>query len=154
MRSTLIRHTILAFLAAQHVPVNLEAVTQAEGVRGCCNATTAYRTLILLKELEVIRQVSLPDKNSYFLLNAPGESNPFLICRRCGQITKLPAMASVAKLERAVAATQGYAGLYHQLEFFGVCPACQKLPRGVVCAKVQPRKSPRAKPKPVLVRIK
>jgi Fe2+ or Zn2+ uptake regulation protein len=139
MRLTPIREKILAFLAARRVPVSLEALTEPDGIRGSCDAATAYRTLMLFKGLEVVRQVSLPDKVSYFVLNVPGESGHFLICRCCGQITELPTSESVAALEREVAATQGYSRLYHELEFFGVCPACQKHPPGVVCAKVQPR---------------
>ena len=153
MRPTVIRQKLLAFLAAGRGPVSLEAVMQADGIRGFCNATTAYRTLMLFKELEVIRQVSLPNKISYFVLNMPGESSPFLICRCCGQITALPAVESVVQLEGAVAATRGYARLYHELEFFGICPACQKHPASVVCAKLQPRMPPRGDRKPVLAKM-
>ncbi|MCU0784318.1 MAG: transcriptional repressor [Verrucomicrobia bacterium] len=139
MRPTPIREKILAFLTASRIPVSLEALMQADGIRGRCNATTAYRTLMLFQGLEVIRQVSLPNKNSYFVLNLPGESNHFLICRCCGQLVELPAAESVALLEREVAAAQGYTKLHHELQFFGICPACQKHPPGVVCAKLQPR---------------
>ena len=139
MRLTPIRAKILGSLAAQRVPVSLDAVTRTDGIRGSCDAATVYRTLMLFRELEVIRQVSLPNKISYFVLNVPGESSHFLICRCCGEITELPASESVAALEREIAADQGYARLFHELEFFGVCPACQKHPPGVVCAKVQPR---------------
>ena len=153
MRPTPIREKILAFLAARRVPVSLEAVMQADGIRDSCNATTTYRTLMLFKDLEVIRQVGLPNKISCFVLNVPGESSHFLICRCCGQITELPKVESVAQLEREVAATQGYARLYHELEFFGVCPACQKYPVGVLCAKVQPRMRSTGKFKPGLAEI-
>jgi Fur family transcriptional regulator, ferric uptake regulator len=136
MRPTQIRQKMLAILAAQRVPMSLETVMQADSIRGCCNATTAYRTLMLFKELEVIRQVSLPNKISYFVLNTPDESSHFLICRRCGEITELPGVDTVAALEREVAATRGYARLYHELEFFGVCPVCQKQPAPVMCAKL------------------
>jgi Fe2+ or Zn2+ uptake regulation protein len=139
MRLTPIRKTILAFLAAQRLPVSLDAVMQAEGLRGGCDAATAYRTLMLLRELEVIRQVSLPNRISYFVLNVPGESRHFLVCRCCGALGELPASAAVAALEQEVAQTQGYTRLLHELTFYGICPACQQHPPGVVCAKVQPR---------------
>ena len=126
MRLTPIREKILSFLAAQRVPVSLEAVTQANGIQGSCDAATAYRTLMLLRELEVIRQVSLPNKISYFVLNVPGESSHFLVCRCCGGVSELPATEAVAALEQAVATTQGYSRLYHELVFFGICPACQQ----------------------------
>jgi len=150
MRLTPIRERILAFLAAQHLPVSLEAVTQAEGIQDACDAATAYRTLMLLRELEVIRQVSLPNKISYFVLNIPGESTHFLVCRCCGAISELPPSESVAAVEREIAATQGYSRLYHEAVFLGICPACQKHPPGVVCAKVQPRMRPNSGFKPRL----
>jgi len=120
MRLTPVRERILGLLAARRVPVSLEALTQAEGIRGTCDSATIYRTLMLLRELEVIRQVSLPNKISYFVLNVPGESSHFLICRCCGQITQMPASESVAAMEREVSINLGYAKLYHELEFFGV----------------------------------
>jgi Fur family ferric uptake transcriptional regulator len=139
MRLTPMRQRMLEFLATNRSPVSLEAVTQTDGIRGCCNATTVYRTLMLFKELEVIRQVSLPNKISYFVLNIPNESSHFLICRRCGQILELPGAESISTLEREVAASRGYANLYHELEFFGVCPTCQKQPARVICAKLPVR---------------
>lgn len=148
MRLTPIREKILAFLAAQCVPVSLETVIQADSIRGSCDAATVYRTLMLLCELEVIRQVGLPNKISYFVLNPPGESSHLLVCRCCGAISELPASQSMAALEQEVTAVQGYTRLYHELVFFGICPACQKHPPGVVCAKVQPRMRLNARFKP------
>jgi Fe2+ or Zn2+ uptake regulation protein len=142
MRLTPIREKIITFLATRFLPVCLETVIQAEGIEGSCDAATAYRTLMLLRELEVIRQVSLPHKISYFVLNVPGESSHFLVCRCCGTISELPPSESVSAVESEIAATQGYARLYHEAVFFGVCPACQKHPPDVVCAKVQPRMRP------------
>jgi Fur family transcriptional regulator, ferric uptake regulator len=139
MRLTPIREKILAFLAAQRTPVSLETVMRADGIQGKCDVATAYRTLMLLREVEVIRQVSLPNKVSYFVLNVPGESSHFLVCRCCGALRELPASAAVAALEQEVAEMQGYTRLLHELTFYGICPACQKHPPGVVCAKVQPR---------------
>lgn len=150
MRLTSTRGKILAFLAAQCAPVSLEAVMEAEGIRGSCDAATAYRTLMLLRELEVIRQVSLPNKISYFVLNLPGESSHFLVCRCCGGMSELPTPESVTALEREVAATQGYARLYHELMVFGICPECQKHPPGMHCAKIQPRMRSTSRFKPGL----
>ena len=139
MRLTPVRKAILSFLAAQRLPVSLDAVARIGGICDSCAATTVYRTLMVLKEIEVIRQVGLPNKISYFILNPPGERSYFLICRCCAAITELPASEAVTALERELAATKGYIRLYHELEFFGICPTCQRHPRAVTCAKVQPR---------------
>jgi Fe2+ or Zn2+ uptake regulation protein len=150
MRLTPIREKILAYLATQRAPISLEAVMEAESLRGFCDAATAYRTLMLLRELEVIRQVSLPNKISYYVLNIPGQSSHFLICRCCGNIDELPASESVSALEREAASKQGYSRLSHELVVFGLCPECQKHPPGVLCAKVQPRMRPMSRFKPGL----
>lgn len=136
MRLTPVREKILGFLATKRVPVSLNTLMQAEELQRVCDATTAYRTLMLLREVEVLRQVSLPDKVSYFVLNVPGENNHFLICRRCGAITELPAESHCEHMEHDVAATHGYTELYHELQFFGVCPGCQQQPAPIKSAKL------------------
>jgi Fur family ferric uptake transcriptional regulator len=136
MRLTPVREKILGFLATKRVPVSLNTLMQAEELQRVCDATTAYRTLMLLREVEVLRQVSVPDKVSYFVLNVPGENNHFLICRRCGAITELPAESHCEHMEHDVAATHGYTELYHELQFFGVCPGCQQQPAPVKSAKL------------------
>ena len=139
MRPTPVREKILSFLAGRRIPVSLETVAQADGIQGFCNEATVYRTLMLLQELEITRPVSLPNKISYFVLNLPGENSHFLICRRCGQITDLPGADSVAVAEREVFTASGYAPLYHEVEFFGICPTCQKQPSPMLSAKLQSR---------------
>lgn len=128
--------------------MSLESVVQADGIRGCCNATTAYRTLMLFKELEVIRQVGLPNKVTYFVINVPDESSHFLVCRCCGQITELPVKESIVAWEHEVAVSRGYDRLYGELELFGICPSCQKRPARIVCAKIASRTSPHGKFRP------
>ncbi len=139
MRLTPVRATILQHLAASHAPLSLEDLAKGEKVRGACDVATVYRTLMVLRELEVIRQVSLPNKISYYVLNIPGESTHFLVCGCCGELKVLPSSACEHTLEHEVAAGHGYARLRHESLFVGICPACQKHPADVVCAKVQPR---------------
>jgi Fe2+ or Zn2+ uptake regulation protein len=136
MRLTPGREKILAFLATQRVPVSLNALLEAGEMQGVCDATTVYRTLMLLREVEVLRQVGLPDKVSFFVLNVPGENNHFLICRQCGAISELPAEKHCDHMEHDVAAAHGYSQLYHELQFFGICPNCQKQPAPIKSAKL------------------
>lgn len=145
MRLTPVRATILRQLADSHAPLSLEDLAQGENVRGVCDAATVYRTLMVLRELEVIRQVSLPNKISYYVLNIPGESTHFLVCGCCGELKVLLSSACEHTLEHEVAAEHGYARLRHESLFVGTCPACQKHSADVVCAKVQPRMRPNLK---------
>ena len=136
MRLTPARKKVIAFLATQHVPVSLNTLMQSTGIKGVCVATTAYRTLALLHQIEVFRQVGIPGKISFFVLNVPVENNHFLICRKCGAITELPAESHCEHMEHDVAAEHGYSHLYHELQFFGICPACQRQPSQIVSAKL------------------
>jgi len=139
LRLTPRRIKIIEFLATQRVPVSLETVMQVKEVREACDATTVYRTLMLFREVEVIRQVSLPDKTRFFVLNVPGESIHFLICRSCGSITELQPGIHCESMESAIAAKHGYTQLYHELQFFGLCPECQRKPSRIRCAKLPVR---------------
>jgi Fe2+ or Zn2+ uptake regulation protein len=145
MRLTPVRATILRQLADRQAPLSLEDLAQGENVRGACDAATVYRTLMVLRELEVIRQVSLPNKISYYVLNIPGESTHYLVCGCCGELKVLLSSACEHTLEHEVAAEHGYARLRHESLFVGTCPACQKHSADVVCAKVQPRMRPNLK---------
>jgi Fur family ferric uptake transcriptional regulator len=125
IRLTSARRKILACLGRHRTPVNLDTITQADELRGYCDATTVYRTLMLLKELDVVRQVSVRHNIRYFVLNVPGEACDFLICRCCGSIAELPPLQTVLDLEQQVSKAKGYAAVYHELEVYGICPKCQ-----------------------------
>lgn len=139
MRLTPGRRIILSVLADHRVPVSLETVMHAGGVRQICDPTTAYRTLMLFREAELVRQVALPAKVRFFVLNVPGESIHFLICRLCGAMTELSPGDHCEGMESTVAAHHGYAQLYHELQFFGICPSCQKQPPRMLSAKLPVR---------------
>ena len=125
MRLTPVRGAILSFLAQRRVPATLEMVTLAEGVRGQCDATTVYRTLMMFKEAEIIRLVGTLRKVSCFLLNAPGDVVHLLICQHCDCITELllPDLVTV-EIER-LAAEQGFSPRPQDCEVYGLCASCQ-----------------------------
>jgi Fur family transcriptional regulator, ferric uptake regulator len=139
VRLTPIREKILAVLAERRIPMSLEAVAQTEGIHGKCDAATVYRAMMLFKEVGVVRQVILTNKSSYFVLNQPGESTQFLICRRCGTLTELPEGGEIAQVQGEVAQRSGYSQLEHEVVFFGLCPHCQTLPAKTPWTKVPVR---------------
>ena len=125
VRRTAVRERILSFLAKQRVPVTLDRVAQSEEVQGRCDETTVYRTLMLFVQMELVRQIRLRNRLSYFVLNAPDGHLHFLICRCCGAVTELPCLEGAAQLETQARKIHGYAHFYHVFELHGVCPACQ-----------------------------
>ncbi|MCC6822577.1 MAG: transcriptional repressor [Verrucomicrobiota bacterium] len=124
---TPVRRAILAFLAARRLPASLEMIGQADGVRGQCGATTVYRTLMLFEGAEVVRLVGSPHKISYFVLNVPGASNHFLICRRCGCLAELALPPVMEEAIHNIGAAQGFPSTHHDCEVHGFCSACQSV---------------------------
>lgn len=139
IRMTPIREKILTSLAESRLPASLETIARAESIQGKCDAATIYRAMMLFKEVGVVRQVTLKNKLSYFVLNLPGESTQFLICRHCGAVTELPEGHELAQVQSEIAQRSGYAQLEHEVFFFGLCPACQSLPPRMPWTKVPVR---------------
>jgi Fe2+ or Zn2+ uptake regulation protein len=125
MRLTPVREAILFFLAQQRIPATLEMVSQADGVQGECDATTVYRTLMMFKEAELVRLVGTLRKASYFLLNTPGDSAHFLICRRCGCVAELPLSEPMSVEIGRIASARGFSPTPQDCEVFCLCEQCQ-----------------------------
>ena len=125
MRLTPVRAAILSFLAQLRTPASLEMVSRADGVRGQCDATTVYRTLMLFQEADLIRLVGTPRKASYFVLNAPGDSAHFLICRGCGCVVELPLPDPLSAEIGRLASARGFSPMPADCEVHGQCEACR-----------------------------
>ena len=129
LRVTDPREKVLRFLAGYRLPVSIEILARSEHFAGHCAETTIYRTLVLFREVDLVRQISLPGKTSYFVLNVPGEPCDFLVCRCCGRVEELPPPKAVMRLEQEVAAESGFADVHHEL--YGICPDCQRSRRNI-----------------------
>jgi len=125
VRMTPVRERVLAFLPRTSVPATLQGIGGSEDLADQFDGATVYRTMVLLVELEIVRQLQFQGRQTHFLLNTPGECFSFLICRCCGAITRIPHGDAIHTLEREMAALHGYAHLTHELELFGTCLACQ-----------------------------
>lgn len=125
VRMTPVRERVLAFLARTSEPATLQDIGNSEELAGQFDDATVYRTLVLLVELEIVRQLQFHGRQTHFLLNTPGECFSFLICRCCGSIIRVPHGDALHELEREMAAQHGFTGMTHELELFGTCPDCQ-----------------------------
>jgi Fur family peroxide stress response transcriptional regulator len=85
---------------------------------------TVYKTVKLLKDEGEILEINLGDGANRYDGNKP-YPHPHLICTRCQKITD-PAVNLLDKMAAELASSSGYRIESHQVEFFGVCPECQK----------------------------
>lgn len=125
MRLTPVREAILSFLAQRRAPATLDMVSNASGVRGRCDMTTVYRTLMMFKDAELVRLVGTLHKISYFVLNVPGDSMHFLICHQCGRMSELPLPRPLSDEIERIASAQGFAPSPQDGFFHGLCGSCQ-----------------------------
>jgi Fur family transcriptional regulator, zinc uptake regulator len=146
MRVTPVRKALLIFFAAKRIPVTVETALQAAGIRGCCDATTVYRTLMMFKEADLVRLVGMPGKANYFMLNVPGDTNHFLICRRCGCVAELPLSDPMSAEMGRIASSRGFSPTSQDYEIHGLCEQCQaasktqvKPSKLIIRAAVNPR---------------
>jgi Fur family transcriptional regulator, peroxide stress response regulator len=85
---------------------------------------TVYKTVALLKKVgEVMELGFVDDSNRYD--GARPFPHPHLICTRCKRILD-PDVPVLSNLPRELARKTGYRIDHHRLDFFGLCPKCQR----------------------------
>ena len=85
---------------------------------------TIYKTVTLLKKMgEVMELGFVDDSNRYD--GARPYPHPHLICLKCKRIID-PDIPVLSELSKELAQKTGYRIMNHRLDFFGICPSCQK----------------------------
>ncbi len=113
-----------AFLRSDKHPSVEQVHTQVKINFSTTSLATVYKTVTLLKAIGEILELSFPDGRNRYDGRRP-YPHPHLICTQCQTILD-PEVSSVDQMAAEIEKTSGYRVLSHQLEFFGVCPACQK----------------------------
>lgn len=124
LRRTKALEDVLRMLIHAHQPLTLGDIAESSQLKSGADRATVYRLLMKLEERGIIRRLGLHDRSAYYVIIYPGAHNDFLICTKCGTIEKLDIACPVEKLENQIARQSGFSKLYHELEFFGLCPQC------------------------------
>lgn len=96
-----------------------------------CDFATVFRFVERLRESGLVRAHFWGERQAHFELaeDSPALSHEghhhHLVCRRCRAVLEVHA-CGVEAIEKAIAKETGFSGLGHSLEFFGLCPDCQK----------------------------
>ena len=85
---------------------------------------TIYKTVTLLKEEKEILELGFANESSRYDGNKP-YPHPHLICIRCQRITD-PEIELFNNLPQELAHKYGYQIVNQRLDFFGICPECQR----------------------------
>lgn len=86
---------------------------------------TVYRTLRLLKECNLAREVDLGDGKVRYEHQYEHEHHDHLICLNCGQSIEF-LDKNIEKLQDKIAEEHNFNSIKHKLEIYGICEKCKK----------------------------
>lgn len=120
------RAAILDVLRLHRHPLATREI-HAELPPASCNLATVYRAMQLLEKLGMVKRFELGDGVARYELVEEGDNHHFhhLVCTQCAGVVKIRECFP-AEIQERIAARNGFRAVTHRLEFFGVCPRCQK----------------------------
>jgi len=118
------RKKILQVLNDKYGPLTPDEIYQS--VRPAdLDRVTIYRCLAAFEEVNLVRRSDFGDGIARYELQLGAHHHHHVICRKCKSIRHLDD-CFLHKIEEQILST-GFSQLTHNLEFFGICPNCQKL---------------------------
>jgi Fur family transcriptional regulator, ferric uptake regulator len=128
LKLTPTRSAILQCLIGSHELLSIEDLVKQikeQGLLGeeTCDYTTVYRCLLKFEEAGLLVSTNFGDGISRFELKGDHHHH-HVVCKTCKQVRAIDDCGFKA-LDTAIHKL-GYSNVVHRLEFFGICPACQK----------------------------
>ena len=120
------RQAILDILRQHRHPLTSREILAAMP-KGRCDLATVYRAMHLLEEMRMVKRFDFGDGAGRFELVAEGDDghHHHLICTRCAEVVEIDE-CFLREMESRLAVQSGFKAVTHKLEFFGICPACQR----------------------------
>jgi Fur family ferric uptake transcriptional regulator len=87
--------------------------------------TTVYRTLKLLTEAGLAREVRLGDGRTYYEHHLDHEHHDHMICTECGKVIEFYS-EEIENLQDQMAEEFGFVPTHHSLRILGICKECKK----------------------------
>jgi Fur family transcriptional regulator, ferric uptake regulator len=123
-RRTRALELVIEELARRGKPVTLAELANSAAIKVQCDPATVYRLVMKLEEHGLVRRLGLHERSSYFMLVITGHHHDYLVCTECGKMEEIDMACPVHALEAQLEKSSGYKRIYHELEFFGICPTC------------------------------
>jgi Fur family ferric uptake transcriptional regulator len=86
--------------------------------------TTVYRTLKLLTEAGLAREVRFGDNKTYYEHHFEHQHHDHMICTECGKVIEFLS-EEIESLQDQMADNFGFKPTHHSLRMWGVCAECQ-----------------------------
>ena len=119
------RIAILKILASSSEHPTVERIyEQVKSDFPTTSLATIYKTVTLLKELNEVLELGFPEGGNRYDGKKP-YPHPHVICLKCKKIVD-PALSGLGDMTRAIKKETGFKIMNHRLDFFGICPGCQK----------------------------
>lgn len=100
--------------------------------------TTVYRTLKLLTDAGLAREVRFGDGKTYYEHHYNHEHHDHMICTECGRVIEFFS-PEIESLQEAVAAEYGFKLTHHSMRILGLCEDCQNKNAETSASGAQPR---------------
>ncbi|MCS1352785.1 peroxide-responsive transcriptional repressor PerR [Mechercharimyces sp. CAU 1602] len=124
VRITPQRHAILEYLLETSGHPTADEIYRAlEGKFPNMSVATVYNNLRVFKEAGLVRELNFGDASSRF--DADMSDHYHVICNDCGKMEDFE-YSLLLDMEKEAAIKTGFIVDSHRLEFYGLCPACQK----------------------------
>ena len=95
--------------------------------KGDCDLATIYRSMHLLEKMGMVKRFDFGDGAARFELVGENDDghHHHLVCTSCSEVVEIEECFP-EKIEKAIAGKNGFKAVTHRLEFFGICPDCQR----------------------------
>lgn len=125
LRTTRQREIILDIFLSTHQHVSVEELyLKVKASHPGIGHTTVYRTLKLLAEAGLAREILLHDGQTRYEHLLAGEHHDHLICTACNAIIEFE-NETIEQLQTDIAARHGFHIRSHKLEIYGLCASCR-----------------------------
>ena len=120
------RHAILEVLQSHPHPMTNKEI-QACLAGGGCDLATIYRSMRMLVRVGMVKEYHFGDRVARFELVTRERSghHHHLVCTKCSEVVEIEECFA-NELENQIAERNGFKEITHNLEFFGICPDCQR----------------------------
>jgi Fur family ferric uptake transcriptional regulator len=119
------RQMILAAIAGSHDHISAEDIyAQVAAKYPDVNISTVYRTLELLKKLDMVYEIDLGEGRIRYHAEESGHHH-HLVCQQCGTVIDIDE-ATLSSLRDVLMRDYGFQAELRHVGVFGICESCRK----------------------------